>query len=196
MTHKILTTDKEVSAFTHRTRMRMLEVLREGPATVSAVAQKLDVHPANLTRHMRILVSAELAKLIEKRDTGRNLEKWYQATATSFEVAPDSENLKSKNKIALSYARSALSAALARLPDNDTAPVNVMSFKTVLTQAGVEKLATVFAEIEKDYNKSDDENAAGEPIEITLAFFPAENPAASGSSTTTKEIRLRPSGRS
>ena len=191
MTHKILTTDEEVSAFTHRTRMQMLEVLREGPATVTAIAQKLDVHPANLTRHMRILVAAGLARLIEKRDTGRNLEKWYEASATSFDVAPDSQNLKSKNKIALSFARSALSAALARLPDNDAAPVSVMSFKTVLTPEGIEKLAAVFAEIEKDYNNADEEGAAGEPMELMLAFFPADKSSESNSAISEKEIRLR-----
>ena len=111
------TSEREIGAYMHRTRMSILAALGAGPATVSQIAARVGVHPANLTRHVRILEDADLIVLVEKRDTGRNLEKYYQAAAHSFDVAPDANALTAPHKIALAMARSELSAALARLPD-------------------------------------------------------------------------------
>lgn len=116
--HRTLRTDAEIGAYLNRTRMDILRELRNGPATGSQLAQKLGVHPANLTRHIRTLVEAGLAELVEKRDTGRVLEKYYAATADSFDVAPQ-PGLHSPHKLALDFVRSDLSAALIELGDDD-----------------------------------------------------------------------------
>jgi DNA-binding transcriptional ArsR family regulator len=121
--HKTLTSEAEIAAYLHRTRMAILEALRDAPATASQIAAKLGVHPANLVRHIRTLKEADLIALVEKRDTGRNLEKYYATTATSFDVAPEANDLKAPEKIALAFARSDLSSALAHLPDQEERPV-------------------------------------------------------------------------
>ena len=131
--HKTLTSEREIGAYLHRTRMSILDALRSGPATVSQIAARIGVHPANLTRHVRILEGAGLVVLVEKRDTGRNLEKYYQAAARSFDVAPDAAALKAPHKTALALARSDLSAALARLPDTSPGAVQVFSIGARLT---------------------------------------------------------------
>lgn len=176
MTHKTLTSEVEIAAYVHRTRMRMLAVLRDGPATVSKIAERLGVHPANLTRHMRILEDAGLAKLIEKRDTGRNLEKWYAATATSFDVAPDAGALKAPHKIALAFARSDLSAALSRLGDDEARPVNVLVLKTRLSPDEIDALEAELAAIAGRYGAEDGERE-GNPYHLMLAFYPGEEGA-------------------
>ena len=102
--HRTLSSSIEIAAYLHRTRMQMLSALRDGPATVSAIADRLGVHPANLTRHIRKFEKAGLVSLVEKRDTGRNLEKWYASTAQTFDVAPDVHTLKSPHKTALAFA--------------------------------------------------------------------------------------------
>ena len=70
-THKTLTTEAEIAAYMNRTRMAILNALRDGAGTASQIAAKLGVHPANLTRHMRLLEEAGLIELVEKRDIGR-----------------------------------------------------------------------------------------------------------------------------
>lgn len=121
--HKTLTTEAEIAAYLHRTRLTILEALRDGPATTSQIAARLGVHPANLVRHIKTLKDAGLIVLVEKRDTGRNLEKYYAATASTFDVAPEANNLKAPDQIALAFARSDLSSAMAHLSDREAGPV-------------------------------------------------------------------------
>jgi len=92
--HRTLRTEAEIAAYLHRSRIAILDALRHGPATASQIAQGMGVHAANLTRHLRILERAGLIALVEKRDTGRNLEKYYAAVASSFDVAPEAANIQ------------------------------------------------------------------------------------------------------
>src|SRR5215471_2715194 len=135
--HRTLRTEAEIAAYLHRSRMAILDVLRQGPATASQIAQRMGVHPANLTRHLRILERAGLIALVDKRDTGRNLEKYYAAVAVSFDVAPDAANLKAPHKIALAFARSDLSAALAQMPDDPSGIVKVHVLEASIAPAKV-----------------------------------------------------------
>ena len=57
--HRTLTSEREIAAYLHRTRIAILDALRSGPATASQIGDKLGVHPANLTRHIRTLVDAD-----------------------------------------------------------------------------------------------------------------------------------------
>ena len=93
MKHCRLTTEKQITAYLHRTRMQIVAELQNGAATVTQIAKKLGVHPANLTRNFRILSEAGLIELVEKRDTGQNLEKWYATLADSFEIVPSDDEL-------------------------------------------------------------------------------------------------------
>ncbi len=88
-TDRTLSSEAEIAAYLHRTRMAILDVLRDGAATATQIAARLGVHPANLTRHIRVLEEAGLVVLVEKRDTGRNLEKYYAAIGWQLQVAPD-----------------------------------------------------------------------------------------------------------
>src|SRR5262249_45972522 len=101
--HRTLTAQAEIEAYLHNTRMQMLAVLRDGPATGAQIAERLGVHPANLTRHLRTLLDAGLIELVERRDTGRNVEKYYAAAAHSFDVAPEADALGAPHKVGLAY---------------------------------------------------------------------------------------------
>ncbi|KAB2848235.1 MAG: helix-turn-helix transcriptional regulator [Hyphomicrobiaceae bacterium] len=170
--HKTLTTESEIAAYLHRTRMAILEVLRKGPATGSEIAATIGVHPANLTRHLRILVDADLIRLIEKRDTGRNLEKWYAATATSFDVAPEADGLSAPHKIALAFARSEISAALARLPDTSPGTVKTLVVEARLSQSDIDHYAKALEELAGRFAAA---NGSGDTsIHLVLSLHPGD----------------------
>ena len=122
-THRTLTSAEQITAYLHSTRIDILAVLRDGPSTVTQIASLLGVHPANLTRHVRVLVEAGLVELDHTRDTGRNLEKYYRSIADTFDVAPEADGVTSPHKVALEFARSDLSAALTQLPEALSLPV-------------------------------------------------------------------------
>lgn len=175
---KVLRTGAEVGAYLHRTRMEILDVLHAGPATSSQVAARMGVHPANLTRHLRTLLGAGLIELVERRDTGRTVEKYYAAVAGSFVVEPDVAALGEPHMIALGFAHSQLAAALTRLPDEAEGPIAALSLAVRLTPAAAEAYARELVSLAERFAAA--EEPAGEPFEIVLALYPGADPAPSG----------------
>jgi DNA-binding transcriptional ArsR family regulator len=171
--HKTLTREVEIAAYVHRTRMRMLAALRDGPATLTMIAERLGVHPANLTRHIRILERGGLVSLVEKRDTGRNLEKWYGAAAPSFDVAPDAKALRSPHKIALAFVRSDVSAALARLPNRDPGAVKALVVEAKLTPEQVRVMADEISALAQRFESGADPGR-GTLHHLALALYPVD----------------------
>jgi DNA-binding transcriptional ArsR family regulator len=109
-----LTGDAQIRAYVHPTRMTILALLAEEKQSVSGVARRLGVHPANLTHHFKLLEKTGLIQLVEKRDTGKNLEKYYRAVAYYFSVVPGSA-MAGKRALVLAILRDNLTAALQSL---------------------------------------------------------------------------------
>ena len=170
--HKTLTNEAEIAAYMNRSRMAILDALRDGAATASQIAAKLGVHPANLTRHMRILEESGLIALVEKRDTGRNLEKYYAAAAWSFDVAPDASGLTAPHKLALAFARSQFSSALARLPDGTDVFAKVLVLSARLAPAQLEAFSSELSRLAESFSAANSE--AGEAFQLVLALYPGE----------------------
>jgi DNA-binding transcriptional ArsR family regulator len=172
MRHRTLTEDAEIAAYLHRTRMEMLDVLRDGPRTLSQIAERLGVHPANLTRHLRTLEAAGLVALVEKRDTGRNLEKYYAAAAETFDIAVGAHELSAPEKIALAFVRSDLSAALARLPDDHPGPVMALVQASRISAAQLPEFLEALSALARRFEAADSPD--GHPHHLALALYPAE----------------------
>lgn len=170
--HKTLSSDSEIRAFLNRTRMDILAELCKGPATASQLGQKLGVHPANLTVHIRKLVEAGLAELVEKRETGRNLEKYYEAAAGSFDVAPEIGAVNSPHKLALAFARSDLSAALIRLPENDPRKMFAYLAEARISDKDILRFRKEFADLVESFNSSDQSGATA--YHLNISMYPGE----------------------
>lgn len=84
-----LENEAQAKAYLHPVRVRILGFVGPRSMTISQVAVRLGVHPANLTHHFKKLVSARLIRLVEERDTGRVVEKYYRAVALRFELRDD-----------------------------------------------------------------------------------------------------------
>ncbi|MBN8943185.1 MAG: helix-turn-helix domain-containing protein [Rhizobiales bacterium] len=174
----------------HATRMAMLEKLESEPATVSQIAARMGVHPANLTRHMRILLAAGLVEVAETRDTGRNVEKYYRITASSFDVAPDADQLKAPHRVVLAFARSDLAAAIAALPDEETRTVHV---QLVAARIAPEAVAEFKAELTKLAARFEAaETEGGEPYRLNLNLYPTEAPPPGSKGL---RVKIKPKGK-
>lgn len=171
---RVLTAEPEIAAYLHRTRMAILGALRGGPATGSQIAAALGVHPANLTRHLRVLEQAGLIVLAETRDTGRNLEKYYRATAARFDVAPGAR-LGSPQRVALAFARSDLSAALEKLPERDPRPALALLRPARLRPRDLARFRKALEELVEAFGGADAEG--GEPYHLNLSLYPGAMPA-------------------
>lgn len=176
--HRILTTEREIAAYLHRARMKILEVLRDGPATASQIAARMGVHPANLTRHLRMLEDAGLIALVETRATGRNVEKYYAATADTFDVAPGADALSAPHKIALSFARGDLAAALAGPPDALGGTVKVHVVGARLAPHALAQFAEELARLARRFEAAG--GTTGTAHHLTLALYPGDVGAREG----------------
>jgi DNA-binding transcriptional ArsR family regulator len=99
-----------IEAYVHPVRIKIVKMLSAKKQTVSGVAKKLGVHPANITHHFKLLEKHGLIKIVERRDIGRNIEKYYRAAAYQFIVKPDKK--LNKSALALSVLRNDLATAI------------------------------------------------------------------------------------
>lgn len=165
---------EEMRAYAHPTRMTILSLLAGAPLTLSMTAQRIGVHPANLSRHFRVLSKAGLITLVETRDTGRNLEKYYRAAAASFQ--PDLVGLSpaGKRELALGVLRDELSAAMQRLRAKDApADADMLALLSV-ARLRPEDRGIFYRKIRalvKDFSSRD--AADGQAYTIGLSLFPA-----------------------
>lgn len=168
--HATLSSEAQIRAYLHQTRMSMLAVLRDGPSTISRIASSLGVHPANLTRHLRTLVEAGLVELDHTRDTGRNLEKYYRSIADTFDVAPGADELTAPHKVALEFARSDLSAAIAQLPETIEQPALTFVVAARLREADLRAYCLRLEALSKEFEALDTDRGVG--YHLNLSIYP------------------------
>jgi DNA-binding transcriptional ArsR family regulator len=111
----VLNDPARIKAYLHPVRIAVLRALAVEPRTLTSVAREMKVHPANIAHHFRLLSRLGLIRLVESRDTGRNLEKYYAAVARNFVVRPKAKGPTSRQLLALSILRDDLSAAVDRV---------------------------------------------------------------------------------
>ncbi len=102
MTHQIIT-ERQTKAYLHPIRMKIMGNISKKAMTISQVAKEIGVHPANITHHFKILLNAKLIKLVEERDIGRNIEKYYLAIASHFDILPPEGTISDGNKTVLAF---------------------------------------------------------------------------------------------
>lgn len=165
-----LTDAEQIKAYVHPTRMMLLQLLAKERRTISSIAKELGVHPANITHHFKLLEKNGLICLVEKRDTGKNLEKYYRAIAFNFIVKPDAENKICKSALALSVLRDNLSTAVKTVTDSED--------RHVLALLGAVKLnPEKFEELEKRLSELFDEFKAysqkeGISYSLNISLYP------------------------
>jgi DNA-binding transcriptional ArsR family regulator len=168
----IINTDEQIRAYVNPTRMTILAYLAKEKQSVSMIAAQLKVHPANLTHHFKMLEKSGLIKLVEKRETGKNLEKLYRAAAFQFIV--DAEN-KTTNKqvLGLIILRDNLSTSIQALK-NQTVEKDVLAIiKTIcIDQRDLAKFGKRLLDLAEDFGKSSSND--GEVYSLNVSLYPTD----------------------
>lgn len=167
---KILSTERQIKAYVHPVRMSIVDLLAEKKRTVSDVAKKFGVHPATITHHFKLLEKINLIKLVEKRDTGRNLEKYYRAVAFDFEVKLRKDEPVNKTVLGLSILRNSLSAAIKEVSDEDSKPVIALMESARIKSKDVPKFQKKLMSLLKSFRSCD--SGAGEAYTLSIGFYP------------------------
>lgn len=78
---------EQLRAIADALRIRIVEMLQEQPMTVTQLGDVMGEAPAKIHYHVRELEKVGLLKLVETREKGGILEKYYQPIARDFSVA-------------------------------------------------------------------------------------------------------------
>lgn len=168
-----LTNSDQIKAYVHPTRIILLRLMAKEKRTISGIARENGVHPANITHHFKILEKAGLIRLVEKRDTGKNLEKYYRAIAYNFVVKPEAINdgkEANKKALALSILKDSLSVAVKTVQDGDT--VLALLGTVRLKPEDVLRLIARLNEVFSEFKGCD--SAEGIPYNINLSIYPGD----------------------
>lgn len=77
---------EQLRAIADMRRVRILDLLREEPLTVTQLAERMHLAPAKVHYHARELERVGLLQLVEIRERGSILEKYYQPIAHNISV--------------------------------------------------------------------------------------------------------------
>ncbi len=166
----ILSKQRQIKAYVHPTRIMLMQLLAKEKRTISSIAKNLGVHPANITHHFKLLEKEGLIAIVEKRDTGRNLEKYYRACAYNFIIRPDPKKINSKQALALSILKNDLAVAINTVQKGDQNKA-IALLKTVSLSADnvakfIDYLKAVVEEFEK-YGTPD-----GTAYNLNISMYP------------------------
>ena len=79
-------TDQQLHAVGSLARHRVLRVLRDGPATVTQIADRLGIAKGSSHYHVGVLAKAGLIRVVETRKVRGVEERYYAMAATAIEL--------------------------------------------------------------------------------------------------------------
>lgn len=129
-----ITNLEQLRAISDLLRVRILDNLKEKPLTVTQLAEVLGMAPAKVHYHVRELEKVQLLKLVETREKGGILEKYYQAIARIINVSkglfssvPQDEAIEGLSEL-LNQARDGYLAAFQHAMQNTQQPGAELAF--------------------------------------------------------------------
>ena len=78
--------DEQLRAIASHTRHRVLRVLRDGPATITQIAERLGIAKGSSNHHVKVLAKAGLIAVVETRKVGGVTEQYYAMTGRTIEL--------------------------------------------------------------------------------------------------------------
>ncbi len=168
----VLAKGSQIKAYVHPTRIAILRMLVNKKRTVSNVAKELGVHPANITHHFKLLEKVGLIRLVETRDIGKNIEKYYRSLARNFVVSFDKSGKISRKALALSILRNDLSTAINTVKRDDKHQVIAVIKIARILSRDVKPLQRKIMKLIKEFAQYD--SAKGKAYTINISVYPNE----------------------
>ncbi len=172
----VLADEPRIRGYLHPARMAILRMLSREKRTITSVAREMTVHPANLTHHFKLLQRLGLIRLVETRDTGRNLEKYYVSVARNFVVRPKARTTAGKQALALSVLRDNLSVAIDRSrPGARAGHTLALLASARLCQKDVARFVKRLRTLVAEFQRAD--SGDGRSYSLNTSLYPDEAPA-------------------
>lgn len=168
----MLSDPKRIKAYVHPTRITILRMLAAKKMTISNVARKLKVHPANITHHFKLLEKVRLIVLVEKRDIGQNIEKYYRSVAHKFLVNFDKPGKISKKVLALSILRDDLSSGISTIRRQEKQEIIALIKAAKILPEDIKPLQNKIMKLIKEFAQL--HSAKGMAYTMNISVYPTE----------------------
>ena len=168
----VLKENSQIKAYVHPTRIAILRMLAAKKRTVSNVAREIGVHPANITHHFKLLEKVGLIRLVERRDIGKNIEKYYRSVARNFVVSFDKPGKSNKKVLALSILRNDLSTAISTVRRDDQREVIALIKIARILPHDVKPLQKKIMKLIREFTQYD--SAKGKAYTMNISVYPNE----------------------
>lgn len=168
----VLSDSKRVKAYVHPTRITILRMLATKKMTISNVAKRLKVHPANITHHFKLLEKVGLIILVEKRDIGQNIEKYYRSIARNFVVNFDKTGKISKKVLALSILRDDLSSGISTIRREEKQEIIALIKAAKILPSDLKPLQKKIMKLIKEFAQL--HSAKGMAYTMNISVYPNE----------------------
>lgn len=174
---------RALKVLAHPLRSRLLSALRAGgPATATALAERLDTNTGATSYHLRKLASVGI---VEETGEGHGRERWWRAATESHhftqrDVEYDPDGQAAADWLRRYYLRSFVDRYGAWLDHHAAWPLSwqeVADASDYLLRLSPKRLAELEAEISavlERYRDPDPGDADALPVEIHLHAFPLE----------------------
>jgi predicted ArsR family transcriptional regulator len=172
---------RAVKVLAHPLRSRLLSALRSGgPATATALAERLGTNTGATSYHLRKL---ESVGIVEETGEGHGRERWWRASTdmhsfTQRDVAYDADGQAAADWLRRYYLRSFLDRYGAWLDEHGSWPLEwqeVADASDYLLRVSPRRLAELGAELSallERYRDPDPDDPDAPPIEVHLHAFP------------------------
>lgn len=164
--------DEQVKAYLHPVRTQILGFLTTELRTVSSIAKQLAVHPANITHHFKLLEKVGLIRLVEERDIGRVVEKYYRAVALHFEIRADKGEVTDTERTVLSMLRVDLNCAIHEYSEITEHQIMALLARARISDKQFAQFSKKLVKLVEEFQVKDDE--AGTLYHLNLGLYPSD----------------------
>jgi predicted transcriptional regulator len=178
-------TVEQLRAIADLLRLRIIEALDKRAMTVTQVGEELGVAPAKIHYHVRELERVGLLKLVETREKGGILEKYYQPVAHEIGVSKalfsayrdesDAMLRTLLNQLVDGYIQAFRHAATSSSPERNTA-MSLLLSQLYMTREEQRKLIEQFDELSRVFAQRRGIEGEREII-FSALLYPPEAPA-------------------
>ena len=165
-----LTTPEQFKALGDSLRQKILSLLGEHAATTIQLAETLKTPTSTVAHHLRVLLDAELIKVVQTRQVRAITEKYYGCTARTYMSI--SNNTNNTEPYVMQLLQQALREAASALKENafQTSTIGHARISTTQARTFSERVRQLIKEFESA-------SASGEPLySFVTAIYRTELP--------------------
>jgi hypothetical protein len=167
-------------------RQRICDALSSRPMTITQLGEILGQPPAKILYHVRELVRVDLVRLVETREKGGVLEKYYRVVAEAFTVPPTllstlgPDERRATAQDLVGDIAQGLSAAFARRTSTEPGEGRKLTLSRSYRWMTDDEVARVYADIQRILEPYELREASPDAEEraVVIGFYTVKSPDA------------------